>query len=62
MKDIATDLVHFMMKNHGDDHMLLICDELDAYCCKVVLGSFVSANSLVWFVQVLVSLSGYMLL
>jgi hypothetical protein len=50
MKDIAHDFVRFKREHHGDDHILLICDNLDAHCCDEVLEIFSSANILVWFV------------
>jgi len=32
MVDIAKDFVKFKKEKHGDDSVLLICDNLDAHC------------------------------
>ena len=49
MIDIANNFVEFKKEKHGDDSILLICDNLDAHCCKTVLDIFGAANILVWF-------------
>ena len=49
MIDIANNFVEFKKEKHGDDSILLICDNLDAHCCKIVLDIFGAANILVWF-------------
>ena len=50
IKGIATGFVCFKRENHDNDHILLICDNLDAHCCEEVLEIFANANILVWFV------------
>lgn len=49
MVDITNDFVKFKKEKHGDDSVLLICDNLDAHCYKPVREIFGAANILVWF-------------
>jgi hypothetical protein len=49
MIQIARTFVEFKRAKHGDDHVLLICDNLDAHCFSDVLDIFAYANILVWF-------------